>query len=451
MSRTVLAFERFGDDVMLKLDDAPLDVDGLGENERVDVAQVSGNTLVERGEALRELLFTNPAVKAALTAVLAAPPGSAPFPLYFHVRAALADGVPWEEIHAEQGFFALDQRWPIGRIASRARPLSERVFVPPLRIVAILSAAGRSGMQQLRAMLAAMGGDDAAAIGVRLHVISGDESLLDAAVGPNVTRELIAANGPGLVRQITQAKPHLLHVLCHGGVVAGARTLAFAHVADFDAQPPDSPPAPGGQATDVGGSVRLTVPDLVGALLPCDPWLVVLSACQTADPTGAQGGPALAHDVVSGGIPAVVGMRRLVDLGETNRFCRALYPEILATLNAALTPPPAVPDQPAVRSVDWAGVLTGPRKVLGDPDPSQKDSWTDPVLYVQDQPMKIVRWPDSPAVQISPAEYAMLRAKIDGYREYLTRLDPATAAPGLIDELRARIDEMESSLPKARP
>jgi hypothetical protein len=49
----------------------------------------------------------------------------------------------------------------------------------------------------------------------------------------------------------------------------------------------------------------------------------VLSACDTAE---AADGPALAHDLVVGGIPAVAGMRRLVDLTDANRFCAAPLP-----------------------------------------------------------------------------------------------------------------------------
>ena len=98
-------------------------------------------------------------------------------------------------------------------------------------------------------------------------------------------------------------------MLCHGGMSAGVRTLALATAADFAGQ-------------EETGLVRLKVADLVGALAKCNPWLVVLAACETAE---SGDGPALAHDLANSGVPAVIGMRRLVDIGDTDRFCAALY------------------------------------------------------------------------------------------------------------------------------
>ena len=58
------------------------------------------------------------------------------------MMAASADELPWEQIYdVQHGFCALDERWPIGRIARRRRQIKVRTFEPPLRIVAVLSAA----------------------------------------------------------------------------------------------------------------------------------------------------------------------------------------------------------------------------------------------------------------------------------------------------------------------
>ena len=430
MTRMILTFELAGDMTMLKLDDAPQDIVGLGENEPVDVSQLPSGTLIERGEALLALLYKHQAVRRGLAAALAVPPGSAPYPLYFHMRAAAADSLPWEQIYAlPHGFFALDQRWPVGRIAARVRRVTDRIFAPPLKIVAVLSAAGRAGAPQLQALLQAVADADATATGVSLHVISGEQAVLDAATGPGVTAELIAPTAPELARQLTRASRHVLHTLCHGGLVAGVRTLAFGHLADFEAGFTDS------------GSVRLSVPELLDALLPCNPWLLVLSACESAQASGSQDGPALAHDPASGGIPAVIGMRRLVDLTDTNRFCRALYPEVLSIIQAALAP-----EQPhGVRTIDWAAALTGPRKVMSGDDPSLADAWTDPVLYAQNYELRIF----PPSDQLSPADYAGLRAKLDKFQGYLANLDPAKTASGLIDEVRSRIGELQTTLAEA--
>ena len=172
---------------------------------------------------------------------------------------------------------------------------------------------------------------------------------------------------------------------------------------------------------------------------------MILSACETAEAATIQDGPALAHALVSAGIPAVIGMRRLVDLTDTNRFCAELYPELLAIVSDALQPigPPNQPQ--GVRIIDWASALTAPRRAMSGADPCAVDSWTDPVLYVQDDALRVF----PPSQQLSPSGYATLRAKLDQFQGYLETLDPATTAPGIIDEVRDRIAELEAALRQA--
>lgn len=431
MSRTVVSFELLGSDTVFKLEDAPIDIPDMGANKIVNVAPVTGDTIADRGRALLALLTEHPPVRMGLDAALQVPPGAGPAPLYFHMLATSADELPWELIYDEQhGFCVLDRRWPVGRIAKRRRPLKLRLFTPPLRIVAVLSAAGRSGLRQLEALLSAVASNDSASIGTSLHVISAEEAVLaTAAARPGVTSETIAGTAPSLAEQIANARPDVLHLLCHGGAVAGVRLLAFATLADADA-------AESGEDQDgnLTGSLRLKVPDLLGALRACDPWLVVLSACDTADTAE---GPALAHELAAGGIPAVVGMRRLVDLGDTNRFCAALYPEVLAAVRSAVEP--AAPPTP--REVDWAATLTVPRVTMAGADPLAVDAWTDPILYVQDDPLQVL---PSAATQ-SPDEYNRLRAKLDFWEGYLVTIDPATA-PDAFNYAMERITEIRASL-----
>ena len=431
MSRTIVSFEPFGATTVFKLEDAPNDIPGIGENEIADVSPLAGEGIIERGKALLERLTKHPPVQAGLHAALTAPPGGEPAPLYFHMLAASADELPWELIYdGQHGFCALDERWPIGRIARRRRHIKVRTFEPPLRIVAVLSAAGRSGLPQLKVLLKAVASDDAAAIGTHLHVISADEAVLDAAAGlANVSAQMIAGQARDLRKQIKKAKPDILHLLCHGGAAAGLRRLAFATLADVDAV------AGGAPAEAAIGSLGLTVADLISALQSCDPWLLVLGACDTAE---AADGPALAHDLASGGIPAVVGMRRLVDLGDTNRFCTALYPEILAAIKTAV----AVDGPPGERTIDWATSLTAPRISMSGADPSRVDAWTDPVLYVQDDPFKVA--PTLPTR--SQVDYSRQRGKLDVWEGYLAKLDPATTNPAVLAEVLRTIAELRASL-----
>ena len=261
-------------------------------------------------------------------------------------------------------------------------------------------------------------------------MISADEAVLDAAAGlANVSREMIAGRAPDLRHQIKDATPDILHLLCHGGAAAGLRRLAFATLADVDA-------VEGGAGAEAAvGSLRLSVADLIGALQACDPWLLVLSACDTAE---AADGPALAHDLASGGIPAVVGMRRLVDLADTNRFCTALYPQVLATIRTAVV----AEGPPEARTIDWAVSLTAPRVSMGGPDPSKVDAWTDPVLDVQDDLFKVA--PALPAQ--SPVDYARRQGRLDFWKGYLATLDPATTNPAVLADVLDIIEQIEASL-----
>ena len=178
--RTVLGFEPFGDRTVLKLREAPAHIPGLGTNELTDVTD-PGGTVTSRGKALLERLRRHPVVSQGLAAALAQPPAAGPGPLYLHMVSNEADQLPWEQLLADpQGFIALDARWPIARIAAFRSPVDRRTFTPPLRIVAVLSAAQRTGVPQLQALLAATALPDAREIGTRLHVISAEQDVLDA-------------------------------------------------------------------------------------------------------------------------------------------------------------------------------------------------------------------------------------------------------------------------------
>ncbi|MFI6984999.1 CHAT domain-containing protein [Embleya sp. NPDC050154] len=424
--RTVLGFEPFGDSTVLKLREAPADIPGLGTNELTDVTD-PGGPIASRGAALLERLLRHPVVSRGLDVALAQKPAAGPGPLYLHLVSNQADQLPWEQLlSAPQGFIALDARWPIARIAAIRSPVDRRTFAPPLTIVAVLSAALRSGVPQLQALLAATALPDARALDTHLHVISAEKAVLDAVTAtgrPEVTAEAMPGSAPELARRITAARPHIVHLLCHGGASAGVRTLAFAHTADVDAGEPV-------------GSVQLKLPDLVVALLPCSPWLVVLGACQTAQTSDTL---SLAHELVSHGLPAVAGMRRLIDLNDTDRFCAALYPEVIATVRTAVK-------DAGEHEIDWAATLTAPRQAMAQADPTLTDSWSDPVLYVQDNPLRIV---SSSALGVS--DTANLQGQLDTFERFRATLDPTTADPGLVERVDALIAGLRARLAGGDP
>ena len=429
MTRTVVNFGRVGDNIVLSLESAEgtYDLDGR----EIVIAPLSAGDAMTRGRELMDLLKSHPPVEQAIAAALTAQSPIPPQALYFHVRASTADELPWELLHAggNLGFCALDDRWPVGRIAAAQMGVSPRAFLGSLRTVAVLSAAGQSGLSQLESLIQAVRTPEGSLLGASLHVISGELAVLNraAAAGPDVTVEELANNPAAAARQIAAARPSVLHLLCHGGMSAGVRTLALATAADFAAQ-------------EETGLVRLKLADLVAALAQCNPWLVVLAACETAE---SGDGRSLAHDLANNGVPAVIGMRRLVDIGDTDRFCAEFYLQVMRTASNALdsTRPELI------RELDWAGTLTAPRKAVGGPFPEQTDSWSDPVLYVQGETLRIYR--QSPVAQLSLPDFARLQGQLDTWLAFRAGLDPAEAKPAAIAEADARIVALRQQLAAA--
>jgi hypothetical protein len=103
------------------------------------------------------------------------------------------------------------------------------------------------------------------------------------------------------------------------------------------------------------------------------------------------------------------------------------------------------PESPGEQIVDWASVLTGPRRVMGGADPSVQDSWLDPVLYVQSDDLRV--FPQTP--DMSAGDYSKLQGKLDKYKGWLASQDPATADPAAINEVRGHIADIEALLSQA--
>jgi hypothetical protein len=427
MKRTVIKFEPIGKSVAMTLDDAPIHFTPKGW--KINLQMLTGISPVDLGQQLVQTLIKHEPVKSVLRSAFQLPVGSPPSPLYFHIRVDSADAIPWEQLHVDGvGFCALDARWPIGRIANQKWDVAGRTFAPPLRLVAVLSAAGQPGGEQLQALLEAV---DRAEMTVLLHVISGDENLL--ATVPQregVTSEAIKGTSLELCQQVAEAKPHVLHILCHGGAMAGVRVLNFGLIDDFD------------QHRAVG-SLSVPVGELVAALkTACDPWLVVLAACETAEAADLASGRALAHQMVDQGLTAVIGMRRLVDLTATNRFCAALYPEVISEVSKASQP--AAQGEPAERIIDWAGRLTNPRRVMRDGDPAA-DSWLDPVLYAQNDELKVI-----PSDRAAAERIAELQGTLDQLRAFLDAHKAVGLEPGVEADVNRAIAQTKDQIVRAQ-
>lgn len=429
--RLIVNFDSVGKSTVLTLYKGPAPVVGINKGRTIRIGPLLGNNAQARGEELVKLLGRHKPVKQALTMALAQPPATLPQPIYFRVVADAADALPWEQLYsAPQGFVALDPRWPVGRIGTMVRDLTDRAFLAPFRTVALLSAANRKGRPQLDALVTAVTAARRKKLDVQLHVITGEDAVINrvTALGvAHVTAEWIGASSVDVCRQITDAKPSILHLLCHGAYAApGVRGLALATMQDFLAQEP-------------AGSIVLSIDMLARALEPCDPWLVVLAACETAQATDSA---AFAHSLVDAGIPTVIGMRRLVDLSAMDRFAEALYPEILETVKSALEPDH---HRSPVRTIDWVTALTAPRQaaVVGI-NPAHIDTWSDPVLYAQQEPLRVYVPSDT---GLSAEDYARIKARLDTFVLFRQGLDPVTTPPAVLAEADTEIARLAAQLP----
>ena len=81
---------------------------------------------------------------------------------------------------------------------------------------------------------------------------------------------------------------------------------------------------------------------------------------------------------------------------------------------------------------------------MGGPDPSVRDAWTDPVLYVQEEPFQVAFTRASPTPD--PADYARQQGRLDFWKGYLEQLDPATADQAVLYEVLNIIAAIQASL-----
>ncbi|MCD5422691.1 CHAT domain-containing protein [Rhodococcus pyridinivorans] len=363
--------------VASSLDDAPIPVPDqqvLCLFDLDDVANLHGQDVVRQvGEMLAAKLCENDAVKTVLQSSLAhqiAPPSK---PVYFRVDDDIAHRLSWESLIGNGNFLALDDRWPIARIPRGGAVPRDAAgtFVPPLRLVCVLSAVGRSGIEEWNGIYAAV---RAARKRLPIHVtlFTGDEErvfdVVEALDDPDVRVRLIGAPAPdvpSLVQLLESTEPHILHLFCHGTAAGNERRLEIGSVRDFDRDEEVS-------------SVVVRVEELAKAVARTGTWAVVLNTCKGAEAVD----DALTHaeQVVNNGVPIAIGMRRQIDAADANAFSAAFYPMVFERLAAALTA------GPGDYTIDWVDTLLESRRRLRDihgVDPALHDSWTVPVHYTR--------------------------------------------------------------------
>jgi hypothetical protein len=417
---------------MVSLFKSSVEIEDMDVPRRVVIKPLQGADAKARGEELARLLGRHRPTKQAIDQALGVDADTAPSTIYFRLAMPAADALPWEQLYVEpRGFVALDARWPIARVARRVHEVAQRTFEAPLRIVAVLSAADRDGVPQLDALATAIVAARLQGLAVGVHVITGDPAVtarVEELADPGVTVETIATDPVAVVRQIAAARPHLLHVLCHGGYAApGVMGLSFATRRDF-------------LSRAKVGRVAVSV-DMVAAAFKREdqgegPWLVVLAACETANAAAA---PSTAHELVNSGVPAVIGMRRVVDLSATDAFCTRVYPELLAMVAAAV----AAADGSPHHRIEWAPALTAPRLAAAGGEPASEDGWSDPVLYVQQEHLLVY----TPAAADPHArERAALRDRLAEYELFAKTLDPRSTPKEIIATVTKEITRLRKAL-----
>lgn len=413
---------------MVSLFKSSVEIEDMDVPRRVVIKPLQGADAKARGEELARLLGRHRPTKQAIDQALGVDADTEPSTIYFRLAAPAADALPWEQLYVEpRGFIALDARWPIARVARRVHEVGQRTFEPPFRIVAVLSAADRDGVPQLDALATAIAAARVQGLQVGVHVITGDPAVaarVKELADPGVTVETIATDPVSVVRQIAAARPHLLHVLCHGGYAApGVMGLSFATRRDFLSRAKT-------------GRVAVSVDMVAAALRSEDPWLVVLAACETANAAAA---PSIAHELVNSGVPAVIGMRRVVDLSATDAFCARVYPELLTMVADAV----AAADGSPHHRIEWAPALTAPRLAAAGGAPASEDGWSDPVLYVQQEHLLVY----TPAAADPHArERAALRDRLAEYELFAKTLDPRSTPKEIIATVTKEITRLRKAL-----
>ena len=351
----------------------------------------SPNRVMEAGQKLFEDLAAHPAVKSAISEALRELEGGCS-PIYLRLDdVTTAEDLPWEAVFYSESkeFLALDPRWPIARVraAKVADPRIEYNFELPLRITAVLSAAGGTenarapAAPQWKEMYDTIRQNLAApnAMPVELTVLVGEESLRDEITNlqmPWIRCGLIA-DRDSLLQTIKDSRPHLLHFFCHG-TADEIPHLKIGSFTDWEAER--------------DGTIAITGEVLRRSADPNQEiWLVTLNCCESAKQTRDARG--LASRLVEAGFPAVIGMREIIDVDVAHKFCKWFYPALLDLIAQAEADGPN-------RDIEWAQAVTVVREKLANasgkgipPQQAAKDCkmWTIPALYTRREPFLLKR------------------------------------------------------------
>jgi hypothetical protein len=364
----------------------------------------SPNWVMQAGRLLFDELAMHPAVGASMAEALKELHGGCS-PLYLRLDdVTVAEELPWESVCLKNNdFLALDDRWPVVRVrkAIEVDPRLLYDFEAPLRITAILSAAGADATTRAPALpqwtalyapilkaLAKPG-----AIPVALTILVGEESLRDhiRSLNQSWIHCAFITDKSELLQDIKDSHPHILHFFCHG-TSEEIPHLQIGSFIDWEAERE--------------GTLAITAMELRQLADPKQGiWLVTLNCCESA--TQARDGRGLASSLVAAGFPAALGMREKIDVGLSHTVCESFYPALLELIAKPL------PDGPSCE-IEWAQALCRVRAKLADSNQNGKPtqeaarsckSWTIPALYSRSEPFGLKRIvPQATVPGLSPAK-----------------------------------------------
>jgi hypothetical protein len=343
--------------------------------------------LVEQvGQALCDSLRAQPAIQRDFVTRLALN-GPVAAPIYLRVDPPDVDEWPWEALSDKNaGFLALERRWPIARVKRVKAPgiRLEYVFLPPLRILAVLGAAAQdplariSAREEWDALYAAV---KKSALNVDLRVYVCEDDLLADIQNlkePWITVGFLEGDRE-LFDQIKDFKPQLLHFFCHGV----ADTPPFLQIGTrLDWRRKEN------------GSVNIETSQLRDRADPDqNVWLITLNCCEGAQSAASANGSKsrpMASSLVLGGFPAVIGMRQRVDSQHASCFCGLWYDALLAELQTGFSSDPPMPFHWSIGLfAARQGICTFVEKVPHTQAARRHIEWTIPVIYTRQQPFTI--------------------------------------------------------------
>lgn len=394
--------------------------------------QLAPKVVSQAGQWLYQLLSANTSVQQALQLALSSSDADQ-YPIYIEIRSDHADELPWETLFNPRGsFLALDQRWPIARIASSKDDTKKYYFDPPIKIMVVLAATGVDATPEWNELWDVI---SKANVATKVQVMLCQDNLkqqIDDLNNPAVTTSHFA-DAFDLRNAIKSFDPNIIHFFCHGATEPTPRLLLSTR-ADWSIQK---------------SSVQIAPSDL-GEIDPAtrNTWLVTLNCCLGAAPVAQA--QSLARRLVMEGFPAAIGMREMVASTDAHIFCRGLYNLVLNELAKA--------DTQSQVEICWAKLLFEARGRLanhhanGQAMPGAAEElkeWTLPVLYTKRQPF-MIRGRSNNA-NLTTDERLKLQLKVNLFQQARDELAVGGAPLAALQAMDAQIMQLKAQLYPAAP